>query len=222
MVQRITWGALVLIPLLLVVFSNAQPTPTLRYVNNTDATCQDHSPCYPSMQAGVDAAQAGDTVRIQAGTYTEQVLIQGKNAHATASEADRIVIEADPAPPDEDAVLHGAVAQCTLGHAIRLLQSHFITIRGLLITNAGGQAISLLGGINENSHIHLERNRLVGNGHSSCNGGITVNRGTPGTVILNNLIYGNSRNGSAFIDDDGGPHYTAVKMCSRLQHGNFA
>jgi hypothetical protein len=205
--KRIAWGTMGLFSFLLVVSSNSQQGPTIRYVNNTDPTCQDHAPCYPSIQAGVDAAQAGDTVRIQAGTYTEQVLMQGKNAHATASEADRIVLEADPTPPGEDVVLHGAVSQCTLGHAIRLLQSHFLTIRGLVITNAGGQAISLLGGINANSHIHLEGNRLVGNGQSSCNGGITVNRGNAETVIANNLIYGNTRNGLAFIDEEGGPHY---------------
>src|SRR5262249_48716511 len=82
-----------------------------------------------------------------------------------------------------------------------------ITIRGLTITGTGGQAISLLGGNNQNQDIHIELNRIFGNGSSSCDGGITVARGNPGTLIVNNVIYANGRNGLSFIDADGGPHY---------------
>ena len=86
-------------------------------------------------------------------------------------------------------------------------QSKFITIRGLTITGTGGQAISLMGGNNGNQEIHIELNRIFGNGSSSCNGGITIARGNPGTLIVNNLIYANGRNGITFEDADGGPHY---------------
>ena len=104
-------------------------------------------------------------------------------------------------------VLTGAPGTCTGNYAIRLQQSKFITIRGLTIAGTGGQAISLLGGINQNQDIHIELNRIFGNGSTSCDGGITVNRGNPGTLIVNNLIYANGRNGISFIDADGGPHY---------------
>jgi hypothetical protein len=154
----------------------------VRYVNNVDGTCQGQAPCYTSIQTAVTVALAGETVRIQAGTYQKQVEIQGKNASST-TEADRLVIEADPAAPVGSVVLRGAVSQCTAGHAIRLQQSRYITIRGLTITGAGGQAISLLGGNNENVAIHLERNRLFGNGGAECSGGITINRGNPDTLI---------------------------------------
>ncbi len=52
------------------------PTPSLQqqgqilYVNRTDPTCQGQAPCYATIQAAVTAAQAGDTIRIQAGTAT--------------------------------------------------------------------------------------------------------------------------------------------------------
>lgn len=105
------------------------------------------------------AAQAGDTVQIQAGTYVEQMQITGKNNTAGATEADRIVLQADPAAAVGSVTLHGAVSQCTNGYAIRLQQSKFVTIRGLTITGAGGEAIALLGGNNQNTAIHLERNR---------------------------------------------------------------
>ncbi len=49
-------------------------------------------------------------------------------------------------------MLTGAPGACT-GNAIQLQQSKFITIRGLTITGTGGQAISLLGGNNQNRDI---------------------------------------------------------------------
>ena len=64
-----------------------------------------------------------------------------------------------------------------------------------------------MGGNNGNQEIHIELNRIFGNGSSSCNGGITIARGNPGTLIVNNLIYANGRNAITFEDADGGPHY---------------
>ena len=113
-------------------------------------------------------------------------------------------------------VLQGTVAGCTNGHAVRFQQSKFITLRGLTIIGAGGQAISLMGGNNQNEAIHLERLRIFGNGSSECNGGITIARGNPGTLILNSLIYANGRNGIATIDADGGPH----SLIGNTIHGN--
>ncbi len=189
---------------------------TTRYVSLADPTCGGQSPCYGTVQAAITAAQAGDTVQIQAGTYVEQVQVTGKNNTAGATEADRIVIQADQAAAVGSVVLQGAVSQCTQGYAIRLQQSKFITIRGLTITEAGGEGIALMGGNNQNTAIHLERNRIYGNGSSSCDGGITIARGNPDTLIVNNLIYGNGRNGITFIDADGGPH----QLIENTIHGN--
>jgi hypothetical protein len=162
----------------------AQAQPVVRYVNHVDATCGGHSPCYGTIQAAVKDAQEGDTVHIQAGTYVEQVDILAKNNNPNATEASRIIIQADPAAPVGSVVLQGAssasgrgtwpVSRCTQGQAIRLLQSKFITIRGLTITGAGGEAIALMGGNNRNEAIHIERNRIFGNGSSECNGGIVA------------------------------------------------
>ena len=177
------------------------------YVNRTDPTCGGQAPCYATIQDAVDAAQSGSIVRIQAGAYPEQVSIE-KNKFPNATEFDRIVIEADPALQPGQVVLTGAPGpQCTERWAIRIKQSKFITIRGLTITGTGGQAISLMGGNNGNQEIHIELNRIFGNGSSSCNGGITIARGNPGTLIVNNLAYGNGRNAITFDDADGGPHY---------------
>src|SRR3990167_3421403 len=85
--------------LLLVVGSSSQQAGVVRYVNRTEPTCQGQLPCYGTIQAAVDAAQPRDRIVIQAGTYVEQVSISGKNNTGTATEADRIVLEADPAAP---------------------------------------------------------------------------------------------------------------------------
>ena len=155
----------------------------------------------------LDVAQPGSVIRIQAGTYPEQISIE-KNKFPNATEFDRIIVEADPALQPGQVVLTGAPGpQCTERWAIRIKQSKFITIRGLTITGTGGQAISLMGGNNGNQEIHIELNRIFGNGSNSCNGGITIARGNPGTLIVNNLLYSNGRNAITFEDADGGPHY---------------
>lgn len=181
---------------------------TVRYVNRTDPGCGGHSPCYASIQAAIDVVQPGDTVQIQAGTYVEQVSIVGKNAGAR-SEGARVTIQADPDAPVGSVVLYGAVRQCAQGHAIRVQQSRFVTIRGLTITSAGGAGVALLGGGNRNAGIRIERNRIVGNGGIACDGGITIAGGNVGTLILNNLVLANGRNGIATVDGEGGLHTVA-------------
>lgn len=204
--ERFTILFLFLLFLFGFALSTAQ-AQTVLHVNRTDPSCGGQSPCFTTIQAAINSAGAGDVVQIQAGTYPEQLSITGKNNFAGASEVDRIVIEADPAMNPGQVVLAGAAGACTGNYAIRFQQSKFITIRGLTITGTGGQAISLLGGNNQNQDIHIELNRIFGNGSNSCDGGITINRGNPGTLIVNNLIYANGRNGISFIDADGGPHY---------------
>ena len=189
----------------------------MRHVDRSDATCGGRAPCYGTIQAAIDAARAGDTVQVRPGTYVEQVTIAGKNATAT-SEASRIVIQADPAAPVGSVVLHGAVGQCAQGHAIRVQQSRFVTIRGLTITGAGSAGIALAGGGAQSVAIRIERNRITGNGAATCegSGGITVAGGNPGTLILNNVVLGNARNGIVTLDAEGGPH----TIVQNTVHGN--
>lgn len=187
----------------------------IRHVNRTDATCGGASPCYGGIQAAVNAAQPGDTVQIQAGNYVEQVSVNAKNSSAT-NPATRIVIQADPSAAVGSVMLRGAVSQCAAGHAIHIRQSRFVTIRGLTITGAGGAAIALAGGGDRNLAVHIERNRIVGNGGTGCDGGITIGAGNVGTLIVNNLVLANGRNGISTVDGEGGPH----TLVQNTIHGN--
>jgi RHS repeat-associated protein len=187
------------------------------YVNNTDPACRGSSPCYRSIQAAVNAAVQGNIVQIQAGTYAEQLTIDGKNNFAGATEAARIVIQADPALPAGSVTLHPPAASCLNGQGILIRRSKFVTVRGLTITGATGAGIVLLGGLQQNQAIHIERSRIVGNSSVNCPvGGITIALGNPDTLIANALIYGNGGNGISFVDSSGGPHW----LIQNTIHGN--
>ncbi|HUC97120.1 MAG TPA: Ig-like domain-containing protein, partial [Candidatus Polarisedimenticolaceae bacterium] len=200
----------------------AQQLGGVLYVNKIDRTCNGQSPCYSTIQAAIDASGSRDTIRIQAGTYPEQLNIQ-KNDFSSAGELDRIVVEADPASAPGAVVLTGSAgSQCTNKFAIRIRRSKFITIRGLTITDTGAEAIFMMGGTNANQGINIVENRIYGNGSSSCNGGITIARGNLDTLVVNNLIYSNGRNGIALIDGDGGPHYIINNSIYRNQWNGVA
>lgn len=185
---------------------SAQQLGRVLYVNKTDTTCNGRSPCYSRIQAAIDVSTSGDTIRIQPGTYPEQLNIQ-KNDFASAGETNRIIIEADPESAPDAVILSGSAGpQCTNKFAIRIRRSKFVTIRGLTITGTGAEAIFMMGGNNGNQGINIVENRIYGNGSISCNGGITIARGNPDTLIVNNLIHANGQNGIALVDD-GGPNY---------------
>lgn len=206
MVKHGRFTALFLFFLLGLSVATAQ-AQTILHVNNSDPTCAGQSPCFATIQAAIDAALPRDTIRIQAGTYPEQLQVE-KNDFVGATENDRIVIEADPGAAPGAVVLSGSgSSSCTNNYAIRFKQSRYVTVRELTITGHGAEAITLMGGNNQNQDIHIELNRIFGNGSGSCDGGITIKRGNPRTLIVNNLIYANGRNAISFSDADGGPHY---------------
>src|SRR5688572_22964774 len=95
-------------------------------------------PVLSAIQAAVNAAQPGSSVRIQAGTYSERVTIANKNSIAGSTELHRIVIEADPLAAIGSVIVRPPAANCLNGHAVLIRQSQFVTLRGLTITGAVG------------------------------------------------------------------------------------
>jgi hypothetical protein len=182
------------------------------YVNATDPTCGGAAPCHATIQAAVDAALPGERVVVQAGRYVEQVVVQGKNAGAGASEGDRIVVEADAAAAPGSVVVEGPGGKCDAGVAVRVRQSRFVTLRGMTVTGGG---IVLMGGAAQNEHVHLERLRVVGVS-GACDAAVAIGRGNAGTVVANSLVHANARNGVALEDTAGGPHL----VVGNTIHGN--
>lgn len=58
----------VLLPLLWFAAPSFQQAQVTRFVSKTSPTCNGQAPCYSTIQTAVNAAQPGDTIRIQAGT----------------------------------------------------------------------------------------------------------------------------------------------------------
>lgn len=201
--------------ILLVQSLFSQAAGTVRYVSNTSPTCNGQSPCYATIQAAVNAAQPGDAIRIQAGEYASAVVVRGKNNTETATEADRIILEADPAAPQGSVILGTTDPKCVAGANLQIESSQFITIRGLTIAGGKRQALTLAGGPKKsNAAIHIERNRILGNG--TCKGGLFIGKDNGMTLVANNLIYGNSQYGVNVQQGGGGPHY----LIGNAIHGN--
>ncbi|HEY7554703.1 MAG TPA: DUF6531 domain-containing protein [Candidatus Binatia bacterium] len=195
------------------------------YVNRADPTCGGEFPCFTRIQSAITAAKPGNIVRIQAGTYTEQVTISNKNTVGGSTELHRIVIEADPGAPAGSVVLrghgHGRHDDDGCGegddphYGFKFRNSRFVTLRDLTITGFTGPAVWLApgGGHDDdgrsgtNVGIHIELNRIYRNISSACGGGIAISRGNSGTLIVNNLIYANGGSGITFEGASGGPHY---------------
>ena len=188
-----------LVVLILAPTHSLQSSRTIRYVNKSAPTCGGHRPCYAAPQSAVNAALPGETVLIQAGVYDAPLSIDGKNNTPTATEANRILITADPAAPVGSVVLKGAGQSGALGEGVVLNTSKFITVRGLTITKMEGRAIVLDEGKGATDEVHLERNRIFGNGLHQCRSGILVRGGNTNTLIVNNLIYGNGRHGLRWV-----------------------
>jgi hypothetical protein len=81
------------------------------YVDDNDVTCGGNAPCFSTIQAAINAATAGDTINVFAGTYAEQIDVNkaltllGPNANinpnnmARVAEAVIIPTSSDPIDP---------------------------------------------------------------------------------------------------------------------------
>lgn len=177
------------------------------WVSASDPTCGGNAPCFSSIQSAIDAAGPGENVWILPGEYEEQLVVEDKNAHEGATEADRIVIGPAPGSGPGSVVLGPSGSGCWSGRSILVQRSAFVTIRGLVLRNAGRRGVWIAGRRRANESIHFLQNRVYADGPARCSGGITVKHFNVGTVIANNVIQGTRRDGVRIMDNGDGPQY---------------
>ena len=105
------------------------------------------SGCFASVQAAVDAAASGDTIAIAAGTYVENVLIEGKRLDVVGEDAATTIIDGG-----------GAVRTITV-----LGPGTTLSLSQLGIQNAG-PSLSSAGLTVSKSKATVTRCRITGNG----------------------------------------------------------
>ena len=127
-------------------------------------------------------------ILVRAGTYNETVQIYNKNTGAS-DDSQRIIIMADPA-----AAVGSVIVKPPAGSpGVRVEQSKFITLRGLVITGVKGNsvpAIRLIGGSPGNEDIAIIACQI----HDNAGHGIQIEGNNPRTWIMNNLIRDNGVN----------------------------
>jgi parallel beta-helix repeat protein len=156
---------------------SAQPGSTVWYVAPY-ASCNGKSPCYASVQAAVDAAAAGDEIRVAAGSYTE---VFTRSGQAQAVYIDKSLMVQGGYTPEDWNTPDPAVNFTTLdaqqqGRVITITGGITVTLAGLRIT--GGLPHDWSAGVD-----------IFANG-----GGVSADGAN--VTLADNVIYGNTAGGS--------------------------
>ncbi len=132
----------------------------------------------PTIQAGIDTAQNGDTVLVAPGTYYENINFHGKAITVKSSDGPSVTII--------DGSANGSVVTFNSGESTNAVLSGF--------TIQNGQTYYASGGIQIAAASPTITDNLITKNHAIVGIGIDVDSGSP--VIKNNTITGNTQIGS--------------------------
>jgi len=190
----------------------------IRYVA-PGGDCGAVSPCYATIQAAVDAASAGDAIKIAEGIYTSEALqVIYVNKSITLSGGYTTADWNSSDPLNQPTVIDAEEVERRRGIVVDGTGVATITLTGLTVKR-GGIEVSEGGGVYvENGTIILSDNVIHNNKSSHPGGsGVFVNDGT--VTLNNNVIEDNSLaswGGGVFVSDG------TVTMNNNTFQGNSA
>ena len=189
-------------PLLIISYQRMMEFSVLSYalVAAPMGHAAEHTVCakgcnYNAIQAAVDAARPGDTIRIFKGTFTENVRIAGtKKLTLTGAGADRTTIDGA-----------GMGSVITIGEE-PYAEGQPIDISGITITHGRGQGEFSGGGINAvTGLVTLSSSTIIHNSSEGEGGGLFVLNSELQSVTLKNCTVINNRakglGGGIFADE---------------------
>jgi parallel beta-helix repeat protein len=167
----------------------AQAAYTIRYVAPDQAQCGINTPCYTQIQAAVDAANAGDEIRVAAGTYAGVSTRGGSTQHVYVDKAVRLRGGYDPVSWAPDPALNASILDAQgLGHVLYVTGNISPAIEGLWLTHG---AADRGGGIYiDTAAVTLRDNRIYSNTATYSGGGVYVIDSA--STLANNQIYSNT------------------------------
>lgn len=172
----------------LLIFSPSHASGTIRYIS-TDGVCNGQTPCYATIQAAVDAAAAGDELRVSAGTYSGVSTRDAKTQHVYLDKT--LTIQGGYHPdawtldPELNVTILDALDQ---GRVFYIIGDITPLIDGFHITNGLGDfggGVYILNASPTLSHNQIFNNHAVGWG-----GGILLDGSS--ATIRSNHIYNNT------------------------------
>jgi parallel beta-helix repeat protein len=142
--------------------------------------------CQSSIQAAVTAAAAGDTIKVAAGTYKENITIN-KAVSVIGAGAGQSIISADPTVAKEGVTIDGVTSGAATFSGFTVTNS---ALSGILVQNSSGVTVSNNTVIHNDLNLNLDTHTCPGAfpfDQDDCGEGLHL-RGVSNSQILNNLV----------------------------------